>query len=84
VSSSERIYRRLGLGAVLFDRRSWQTHILNPAAAGVYESLAANPGHEPLDAAGLLRLLEDELKLDPESSEARQLASIFQQVGVVD
>jgi PqqD family protein of HPr-rel-A system len=75
-------YRRVGEGGVLFDLHTWETHILNPAAAAVYEVLREEFGDTPAANADVLRLL-DELGLDPDAQHTRELLFMLERLGLV-
>jgi PqqD family protein of HPr-rel-A system len=74
-------YRRVGEGGVLFDLHTWETHILNPAAAAVYEALREEFGATPAAHADVLRLL-DEFGLDPDVQHTRDLLSMLGHLGL--
>lgn len=75
-------YRRVGDGGVLFDLHTWETHILNPAAAAVYEALRDEFGGTPAANAEVLHLF-DELGLDPDAQHTRDLFSMLERLGLV-
>jgi hypothetical protein len=83
VPSSRLRYRPLGNGAALFDEHTWKTHILNPAAAAVYEALMEESGGKPVSTADATLLLRGGLGLDPDSEDTRKLLSMLQRLGVV-
>jgi PqqD family protein of HPr-rel-A system len=77
-------YRRLGEGGVAFDPRSWQTHILTPAAAVIFEALGEiADGERPLPLARALELLRDDLEVDTDSPEIRQVLRSLQEMGML-
>lgn len=75
-------YRRIGGGGVLFDERTWKTHILNPAATAVYEALKAEFGNGPAANADATRLLDD-MGFDPDAPHTRDLLSMLERLGLV-
>ena len=77
------IYRRLGDGGVAFDEATWQTHLLTPAAAVIFETLVerATTGALPLAAAE--DLLARELDVDAGSHEVQQLLHMLQELNVI-
>jgi PqqD family protein of HPr-rel-A system len=78
------LYRRLGEGAVAFDQRNWQTHVLTPAAAVIFEALSeSSDGKQPLPLSQALRLLRDELEVDTDSNEIRQVLRSLQEMGML-
>lgn len=75
-------YRHIGDGGVLFDEDTWQTHILNSAAAAVYEALMEEFGGGPAANADVTHLLED-MGLDPDAQHTRDLLSMLDRLGLV-
>ncbi|HAY25933.1 MAG TPA: HPr-rel-A system PqqD family peptide chaperone [Candidatus Accumulibacter phosphatis] len=78
------LYRRLGEGAVAFDQRNWQTHILTPAAALIFEALSEiGNGDDPVPMSAALSLLRDELEVDTDTPEMRQVLRSLQEMGIL-
>ncbi len=78
------LYRRLGEGAVAFDPTTWRTLILTPAAAVIFEALSEivdGTGPVPLNRA--LSLLRNELEVDTETTEMRQVLRSLQEMGML-
>lgn len=79
----EFVMRRLGDAAVVFDHRTWQTHLLPPATAVVADlvdelSETGRVTHERLASA-----VRVDLELDPHSPEMRDLLRMFQDIGLL-
>lgn len=66
--------------AVVFDRRSAQTHLLNPHAAAALRILM----QEPTDAAGLGRQLAQLAGDDAAASLAKDILEVFDKLGLVE
>lgn len=77
------LYRRLGDGGVLFNRRSWKTHILTPAAAIIYEALSEQSKDNPIPSEQAITFLRGELDIDPTSPEIKQLLAMLRQLRVI-
>lgn len=78
------LYRRLGEGGVAFDQKSWQTHILTPAATILFEALSEiGDGDQPLPLERAQRFLRDELEVDTETDEIRQVLRSLQEMGML-
>ncbi|MEF8755780.1 MAG: HPr-rel-A system PqqD family peptide chaperone [Accumulibacter sp.] len=78
------LYRRLGEGGVAFDQESWQTHILTPAATIIFEALSEiGDGEQPLPLEPALRFLRDELEVDTDTDEIRQVLRSLQEMGML-
>ncbi|MCM8611836.1 HPr-rel-A system PqqD family peptide chaperone [Accumulibacter sp.] len=78
------LYRRLGEGGVAFDQKNWQTHILTPAATIIFEALSEiGDGQQPLPLDRALRFLRDELELDTDTDELRQVLRSLQEMGML-
>lgn len=77
-------YRKLGDGGVVFDPANWQTHILTPAAAIIFEALAeVRAGNEVISLSRALDFLRVELDLDPGTPEMRQVLRSLQEMGML-
>jgi PqqD family protein of HPr-rel-A system len=78
-------YRRLGDGAVLFNDRTWKTHILTPAATIIYEALdeirPADGG--PVPSAAALALLQQDLDIETDTPSTQQLLRMLRHLGVI-
>ena len=77
------IYKRLGDGGVLFNERTWKTHILTPAAAIIYEALTEQSEGVPMPAEQAITFLKKELDVDPTSPEIKQLLAMLRQLRVI-
>jgi PqqD family protein of HPr-rel-A system len=78
------ILRRLGDAAVVFDARSWQTHLLPPSAAVVADLIDELRESGPLTRESLDAALRADLDLDPEAPDIRELLRMFSTVGLLD
>ena len=76
-------YRRLGDGGVLFNPRTWNTHILTPAAAIIYEALTEQSEDVPMPAEQAITFLKGELDVDPTTPEIQQLLAMLRQLRVI-
>lgn len=76
-------FRRMGSGAILFNERSWSTHILNPAALIVFESLLEHSRGSALAARDARKILRHELDLDPDSAEIGNLLTTLERLGII-
>jgi len=77
------VYRQLGNGGVLFNERTWKTHILTPAAAIIYEALTEQSEDVPMPAEQAITFLQKELEVDPTSPEIKQLLAMLRQLRVI-
>jgi len=77
------LYRGLGEGAAVFDPASWQTHILTPAAAIIFEALAEIGAGSPVPQEQALRVLHDDLEVDTETPEMQQVLRSLQEMGIL-
>jgi len=78
------LYRRLGEGAVALDLRNWQTHVLTPAAAVIFEALSEiADGDRPLPLPQALELLRHDLEVDTDSPEIHQVLRSLQEMGML-
>ena len=59
--------RRLGDASVVFDSRTWQTHLLPPATTVVVDVIEELREQGKLSDEALAAALRDDLELDPES-----------------
>ncbi len=76
-------YRRLGDGGVVFDSKTWQTHILTPAAAIIFEALAEINEGEPVPQAQALDFLRDELDVDIDTPEMKEVLRSLEEMGIL-
>ncbi len=76
-------YRRLGDGGVVFDSKTWQTHILTPAAAIIFEALAEINEGEPVPQAQALGFLRDELDVDIDTPEMKEVLRSLEEMGIL-
>lgn len=76
--------RRLGEAAVVFDRRTWETHVLPPAATVIAEVVAEATAGGQVSPAQLRERLRDELEIDPEQGPIRELLRMFGEIGLLD
>jgi len=76
-------YRRIHDGGILFDEHTWNTHVLNPAAAAIYEALLQRSQGKPAPSSETLQLVLDELGLNPDTQEIRELLPVLKRLGVV-
>jgi PqqD family protein of HPr-rel-A system len=77
------IVRRLGDAAVVFDPRTWQTHVLPPVATVIAEEVlelhaAGVTEGEEVDAA-----IREDLDLDPTSPEIVELLRMLREIGIL-
>ena len=68
---------------VLFDRRTWQTHILSPIAAELFDRLQARDAGLPVPAGEAAGWLGSELGLPPDSGDGKQLLDMFARLGII-
>ncbi|MCP5249798.1 MAG: hypothetical protein H6942_14895 [Candidatus Accumulibacter sp.] len=76
-------YRRLGDGGAVFDSRNWQTRILSPAAAVIFEALSEAGGGSPLPRSEALALLRNELEVDTDTAEMREVLRSLREMGML-
>lgn len=76
-------YRRVGEGAVLFDRHTWQTHVLTPAAAIIFETLLEASRGECLGRDEVLRILRGDLGVDPAEAPIVRLLDTLTAIGMI-
>ena len=76
-------YRRFHEGGVLFDERTWKTHVLNPAAAAIYEALQEHSQGKPAPSSETFQLVLDELGLKADTQEIRELLPALKRLGVI-
>ncbi len=77
------LLRRLGDAAVVFDVRTWQTHVLPPAAAVVADLVDELSDDGPVTRARLESAVRTDLELDPHSAEMRDLFRMFEDIGLL-
>lgn len=76
-------YRPLSEGAVLFNERTWRTHVLTPPAAIIYEALLETSSGEAVTMDAALHLLRHELDVNPDTPEIRQLLATLKNIGAI-
>jgi len=76
-------YRRLGDGGAVFDSASWQTHILTPAAAIIFEALAEINEGRLVPQAQALDFLRDELDVDIDTPEMKEVLRSLEERGIL-
>ena len=76
-------YRRFHDGGILFDEHTWKTHVLNPAAAAIYEALQEHAQAKPVPSSETFKLVLDELGLNPDTQEIRELLPVLKGLGVL-
>lgn len=75
--------RRLDDASVVFDLRTWQTHLLPPATAVVVEVIEELRDQGRLSDAALAAALRDELELDPDSPAIADLLRMLREIGIL-
>lgn len=75
--------RRLGDAAVIFDEATWQTHVLPPAGAVVVDLADELSDSGPVSVDRLSAALREELELDPEAPEIRELMRMLIEIGLL-
>ncbi len=75
--------RRLGDAAVVFDGRTWQTHLLPPAAAVVADLIEELNEQGPFTQEQLESAVRVDLELDPGTPEMRDLFRMFKDIGLL-
>lgn len=83
VGDDKPMLRRLGEAAVLFNPRTWQTHVLPPAAAVVAEVIVERSPERPLTMASAGAAIREELELDPQKPEIRALLQMLCEIGML-
>lgn len=76
-------YRRLGDGAAVFNSSDWQTHILTPSAAIIFEALAEIRDGASVPQHRALALLHDELEVDTNTPEMQQVLRSLREMGML-
>lgn len=77
------LYRQLGDGAAVFDKTSWQTHILTPAAAIIFEVFTEACDGESVATSRAIELLKEDLDVDPGSPEIQQVLRSLREMGML-
>jgi PqqD family protein of HPr-rel-A system len=77
------LVRRLGDAAVVFDCRTWQTHVLPPATLAVVELIAELEADGPLPPARLQAALHEELGLDSDTPQMQELLRMLGEIGML-
>lgn len=78
------LVRRLGDAAVVFDCRTWQTHVLPPATVEVVDLIAELAADGPLLPARLHAALREELGLDSDTPQMQELLRMLGEIGMLD
>lgn len=78
------IVRTLDDAAVIFDARTWLTHVLPPATAAIVEAIRECPGAHPASVSHAKRLLREDFDLDPESPDTRELLRMLSEIGILE
>lgn len=73
----------LGEGAILFNERTWRTHVLTPAAAIIYDALLETSNGAPVTMDAAIHLLRQELDVNPDTPEIRRLLATLKDIGVI-
>lgn len=82
-ASDQFVYRRFADGAVVFDRATWQTHVLSPAAAIVFEALAEVNDGRPVSETRAFEVLRDELELDTDTPPIQHMLHSLREMGML-
>lgn len=77
------IYRRLGDGGAVFSYSDWQTRILSPAAAIIYEALDDFGEGRIVHYDRALIFLRDELDVDVTTPAVRQTLQTLRDIGML-
>lgn len=77
------IVRRLGDAAVVFDARTWETHLLPPAAAVVADLIDELRETGAITRTRLESAVQIDLELDPQSPEMKDLFRMFEDIGLL-
>ncbi len=81
---SKPLLRRLDDAAVVFDTVTWQTHLLPPAAAVVADLVDELSESGPVTIGRISAAVRDELALDPDRPEMRELLRMLEEIGMLD
>ena len=77
------IYRRLGDGGAVFYYGDWQTRILTPAAAIIYEALADLGGGDAVQYDHAVAFLRDQLDVDVSTPAIQQTLHTLVEIGML-
>jgi PqqD family protein of HPr-rel-A system len=77
------IYRRLGDGGVVFSVASWETHLLTPSAAVIFEVLLEHADSGPLEMSCAEEVLSADLGLNGATPEIRKVLGMLQEIGLI-
>ena len=77
------LLRRLGDASVVFDSRTWQTHLLPPATTVVVDVIEELREQGKLSDEALAAALRDDLELDPESPAMADLLRMLREIGTL-
>lgn len=75
------VFRRLGDAIAVFDHRTWQTHLLPPAAAVIVE-LMLDTG-ERLSTAQLGERIREDLDVSPDTPAISQFLRMLREIGIL-
>ncbi len=75
--------RRLGDASVVFDSRTWQTHLLPPATTVVVDVIQELREQGKLSDEALAAALRDDLELEPESPAIADLLRMLREIGIL-
>jgi len=75
--------RRLGDASVVFDSRSWETHLLPPATTVVVDVIEELREQGKLSQETLDTALRDDLELDPDSPAIADLLRMLREIGIL-
>lgn len=68
---------------MVFNRATWQTHVLSPAAAIVFEALAEVDDGQPVPEATAFAVLRDELELDTDTPQIQHMLHSLREMGML-
>ena len=77
------IFRRLGDGGAVFSYVDWQTRILTPAAAIIYEALEDWGGGQTVQYVRATDFLRDELDVDVTAPAVQQTLQTLRDIGML-
>ncbi len=77
------IFRRLGDGGAVFSYVDWQTRILTPAAAIIYEALEDLGGGHAVRCDRAITFLRDELDADVSTPAVQQTLQTLRDIGML-
>lgn len=77
------LLRRLGDASVVFDFRTWQTHLLPPATTVVVDVIEELREQGRLSEEALAAALRDDLELDPDAPAVADLLRMLREIGIL-